>query len=50
MKILSYILIILLISITLISCSGQNQKPNLGGVIGATVCGGTAYALTKGDN
>ncbi len=50
MKILSYILTILLFSITLISCSGKNQYTNLGGAIGAIICGGTAFALTKGGN
>ena len=41
-------LIVAVLSATLISCSGKNQNANIGGVVGATLCGGSAYALTKG--
>ena len=41
-------LIVAVLSATLISCSGKNQNANIGGVVGATLCGVSAYALTKG--
>ena len=45
---MKHILIIILTTATLISCSGKNQNANIGGVVGATLCGGLGYGLTKG--
>ena len=46
---MKHILIIILTTATLISCSGKNNSTIMG-ISGATVCGGTAYGLLKGRN
>ena len=46
---MKHILIIILITATLIGCSGKNNSTIMG-ISGATVCGGTAYGLLKGRN
>ena len=46
---MKHIMILLLLTGTLISCSGKNNSTIMG-IGGATVCGGSAYALLKGRN
>ena len=46
-KFLSYAVIFSLL-VSMIGCSGKDQNANIGGVVGATLCGGSVYAVTKG--
>ena len=46
-KFLSYTVILSLL-VSVIRCSGKDQNANIGGVVGATLCGGSVYAVTKG--